>query len=72
MAQKVLQTQVNRGKMLTVRDGWLQCPICCRNNRMLRIFPDTKATGLQVHCRLCKAEIIVNIDKGECHEGHGQ
>ncbi len=60
------------GKMLTVRNGWLCCPNCCRNNRMLRILPDTTAHRVQVFCRTCKAEIIVDIDKGECFESHGR
>lgn len=72
MGEKVLHDPGIRGKMLTVRDGWLHCPICRRNNRLLRIWPDTSASKLQIHCRLCKAEIIVDIDKGECYESHGQ
>lgn len=70
--EKVLHNGHTYGKMLTVEHGWLHCPICRRNKRVLRILPDTSATGLQVHCRICKAEFIVNIDKGECYESHGQ
>ena len=72
MFKKVLHPGETCGKMLTVEDGWLHCPICRRNNRMLRIRPDTSASGLQLHCRICKVEIIVNIEKGKCYESHGQ
>lgn len=58
--------------MLTVKDGWLRCPRCRQGKRLLRITPETRAENLQVFCRDCKSEIIVNIDKGECYESRGQ
>lgn len=45
-----------------VRDGWIQCPVCRRNKRLLRITASTCATALPVYCRDCKHEIIVDIE----------
>lgn len=55
------------GKLI-VRDGWVTCPICHRNKRLLRVEEDTEATGLPVYCRDCKTEIIVNIARGQSVE----
>lgn len=48
---------------LTVKDGWISCPYCKR--KLMRIRQDTLARSLQVYCRDCKREIILNIDKGQ-------
>lgn len=60
------------GKLLTVDDGYLICPNCRRNKRLLRIRPETEGKSIQVFCRVCKTEHVVDIVKGECQEGHGQ
>lgn len=54
-------TADNRCGIIQVRDGWVQCPICKRNKRLLRIMPDTQASHLPVFCRDCKSEIILDI-----------
>lgn len=46
----------------TTHDGWVQCPICKRNRRLLRVYPDTRAEALRVYCRDCKHEVILDID----------
>ena len=69
---KVLQTTQKRGKMLTVKDGWVTCPTCRRNRRMIQIKPDTAAHNLVVFCRTCKTEHIVDIVEGECFESRGR
>ena len=56
---KVLQTQGKSDILYSVRDGFLICPICRRNKRLLKISPETKAHGLIVYCRDCKNEIRV-------------
>jgi uncharacterized protein YbaR (Trm112 family) len=48
------------------------CPRCRKNKRLLQVRPETSAVNLVVYCRMCKSEINVNIDKGECFESHGQ
>ncbi len=64
MEGKALQDQAKRGK-LTVKDGWLICPVCRRNHHLLRIEPETEATGLPVYCRTCRSEVILNIERGQ-------
>ena len=38
----------------------------------MKVRPDTEARSLQVFCRSCKREIILDIDKGERVKLHGQ
>lgn len=67
-----MQTQTKHGKLLTVKDGYLQCPNCRRNKRLMKINPDTVATRVVAFCRDCKAENIVDIDRGQCYESRSQ
>lgn len=57
---------------LKVWNGWLECPVCHRNKRLLRIGRDTEARDLPVYCRDCKQEIILNIEKGQSVERRSQ
>lgn len=41
---------------IVVMDGWITCPECGRNHRLLRITPETEAHGLPVYCRTCRRE----------------
>ncbi len=59
-----MQKQMETGK-LVVKDGWLMCPSCGKQ-KVLRIYPETRARYLQVHCKRCGHESIVNIDKCLC------
>lgn len=65
MEAKVLQDQEKRGRMLTVENGWLVCPFCKLNRRVMRIDPDTVATKLPAYCRSCKREFRIDIQKGQ-------
>ena len=58
--------------MLLVKDGYLVCPTCKRNKRLLKISPQTEASGLVVFCRDCKTEHVVNIEQGQCFESRSQ
>ncbi len=53
---------------LVPKDGWITCPVCRRNKRLLRITPDTQADCLPVFCRDCKTEIILHIERGQSVE----
>lgn len=59
------------GTMLTVRDGYLECPYC-KASRVQRVRQETVARGLQVFCRKCKHEIIVDMQSGQCYLSRGQ
>ena len=50
---------------LVIKDGWLMCPSCGKH-RVLRVYPDTRAKCLQVYCKRCGQENIVNIDECLC------
>jgi uncharacterized Zn finger protein (UPF0148 family) len=62
-----LHVMTESGKLVT-KDGWITCPVCHRNHRLLRIDDDTEAKGLPVYCRDCKTEIILNIERGRSVE----
>lgn len=50
---------------LTVKNGWITCPYCKRNRRLMRVLPQTQAKSLEVYCRDCKSTMILNIDEGQ-------
>ena len=50
---------------LPVDQGWISCPICRRNRRLLRVEPDTEARNLRVWCRSCKSEVVLDIERGQ-------
>ena len=64
---EVLQSSPGCGT-LKVTNGWIACPLCRRNKRLLRIDPETEAKGLPVYCRDCKREIILDIARGQSVE----
>lgn len=63
--------QGKHGRILIVRDGYIQCPVC-RNKRLMRLDPATEAHALVVFCRKCKTENIVDIEMGQCYESRSQ
>lgn len=64
---KRLQNVPQCGK-LVVKDGWVTCPVCKRNHRLIRVEPETEARNLPIFCRDCKSTVIVNIDRGQSVE----
>lgn len=62
-----MQNAARCGKLI-VKDGWVACPICKRNRRLIRVSPETEAKDLPVYCRDCKSEIVLNIAKGQSVE----
>lgn len=67
-----MQTNEKHGKILDVEDGYLICPACRRNRKLLPVEPDTEATNLTVYCRSCKRRIKLDIAKGQCFESQGR
>lgn len=59
------------GIILPTKDGYLVCPYC-RASRLQRIRPETRAESLQIYCRKCKRELIVDIAEGQCYLSRGQ
>jgi len=53
---------------LIVKNGWVTCPVCRRNHRLLRIDDKTEAKNLPVYCPDCKTEIILDIARGRSVE----
>ena len=47
---------------LDIQNGWITCPLCRQNHRLLRIHPDTEARNLEVYCRYCKKAVILDIE----------
>ena len=68
---KLLQPNQSPCK-LVVKDGWVICPVCLRNKRLLRIEEETEAHDLPVYCRDCKTEIILDITRGRSVERRSQ
>lgn len=50
---------------LLIKDGWITCPVCKRNHRLLRIDDSTEARSLPVYCRTCRREIVLDIERGQ-------
>lgn len=61
----------SRAIMLPTADGYLICPRC-RKTKLIRVRRETVATDLQVYCRRCKRELIVDILQGQCFESQGR
>ena len=53
------------GRLLPVEDGYVACPYCRRNRRLMKIRPDTFGRNIQVFCRTCKREIKLDIARDE-------
>ena len=53
---------------LVVKNGWLTCPACRRNRRLMRVAYDTEAHNLRVYCADCKTELILDIARGQSVE----
>ena len=68
----VLHNSSACGKILTVKNGYLVCPRCRLNTRVMKIAPTTFARNAVAFCRSCKWEGLVNIQEGQCFESQSQ
>lgn len=68
----MLQTGAKCGKLITVRDGWVTCPKCRKNKRLMKVRADTQGRRLVAYCRVCKNEILIDVNMGACFESQGQ
>lgn len=57
---------------LEIRNGWIVCPNCKQNKRLLRVHPETEAHNLEVYCRYCKKAVILDIPKGQSLKGQSR
>ena len=69
---RICLTAPDEACKLDTENGWLICPICHRNRRLLKVKPDTEAKNLQLYCKTCKQELIVDIEKGQCFKSQGR
>lgn len=70
--ENILQKRKKDVIIFSVHNGWLSCPKCRRNKRILKIRPETTATNLCVFCRYCKTEFLIDIHQGQCYESQSQ
>lgn len=67
-----MQATQKSDMILTVRDGWLVCPICRKNRRLLHVLPETEADNLELYCKDCKSRLTVRITRGRSVERRSQ
>ena len=67
----MLTTDARFAKIVSVKDGWVACPVC-GNNRLKRVRPDESAALVFIHCRRCKNDIPLMLKQGQCFESQGQ
>lgn len=67
-----MKNTAERDIMLTVRDGYLVCPRCLVNRKVVKVDPDTTARNLAVFCRHCKLELKIDIVEGQCFKSRSQ
>lgn len=70
--ENILQNRKKDVIIFSVHDGWLSCPKCRRNKKLLKISSKTTATNLYVFCRNCKTEFLIDIHQGQCFESRSQ
>ena len=69
--EKVLIT-TEKGDKLSIKDGWITCPVCKRNHRLMRTRSDTVGRNIVAYCRTCRSEVVLNIDKGQSEKRQSQ
>ncbi len=57
-------TKFKSSGILKIENGFLICPRCRRNKRLLRVTKGTKAEQIAVYCSTCKGEFLIDIEDG--------
>lgn len=47
--------------MVTVDEGAIRCPKCKQKIRGIRVYPDSVAERIQLHCHRCKYDFEISI-----------
>lgn len=58
-------TKLKPGDILDVKKGFLICPRCRRNRKLLRVVSGSSGKRIAVWCGVCKSEILVDISDGQ-------
>lgn len=61
-------TNSKKSVNLPVKDGFLICPRCHRDRKIVKVSPDTVAKNLEVMCKFCKYKFAVDIIAGQSFE----
>lgn len=48
--------------ILPVIDGWVHCPVCRTNKRLLKLLPESRGQSIVIFCKVCKSEFVVDVD----------
>lgn len=51
--------------ILEIENGFLICPRCRRNKKLLRVTKQTSGKQIIVYCAVCKSEFAIDIDHGK-------
>ena len=70
--KRVLHNSPVCDKILPVENGWLICPRCRRNRRVMKITPKTFGLNVAAFCKDCKWEGLIDIQEGQCFESRSQ
>lgn len=61
-------TNKDRRVKLQVDNGFLICPRCHRDRKIVKITPTTAAKNLEVMCKFCKFKFSIDIERGQSFE----
>lgn len=68
----MLQKSQKHGKLLVVKNGYLECPYCRMNHRVTRVPRTASGVNIPAYCRTCKREFNIDFEQGQCFESQGQ
>lgn len=61
-------TNKDRRVKLQIENGFLICPRCHRDRKIVKITPTTAAKNLEVMCKFCKFKFSIDIERGQSFE----